>query len=120
MTNMEIWDREFELEVVFDCYKGEEILPKQRDALALFCSDKKMIKDSRSEVEKYCIERDSDKIKTTKIDNIFKYVIPETIYIARDGRVALMCRYRFDVDHGIAIVFKDGKLEEIGNQDIVL
>lgn len=31
-----------------------------------------------------------------------------------------MCRYKFDAEHGIAVVFKEGKLEEVGPQDIIM
>ena len=46
--------------------------------------------------------------------------MPESIFVKRDGRVAIMCRYKFDSEHGIAVVFKDNKFEQIGMQDIIL
>jgi len=34
--------------------------------------------------------------------------------------VAIMCKYKYDIEHGIAIVFfSDGKIE-VGTQDIIL
>ena len=36
------------------------------------------------------------------------------------AKVALMCRYKFDIDHGIAIVFKDNNIVDVGQQDIIL
>lgn len=47
-------------------------------------------------------------------------VMPESIYVKRDGRVALICRYKFDAEHGMAVVFNGGKLEEVGSQDIIM
>ena len=35
---LRIWDREFELTVVFECYPGEEVLESQRAALEQLCS----------------------------------------------------------------------------------
>ena len=34
--------------------------------------------------------------------------------------VALMCNYKFDIENGIAIVFENEKLKDIGIQDIIL
>ena len=45
------------------------------------------------------------------------------IYVVRarnDRSVAIMCDYRFDLEHGIAILFKNEKLEKVGTQDMVL
>lgn len=120
MLKVEIWRRDFELEVTYDCYAGEEILEEQKDALEKFSSNKKLIDGSETTVKKYCLEKNNNEIATDKIDNIFKYVMPESIFVKRDGRVAIMCRYKFDMEHGIAVVFKDDKLEQVGTQDIVL
>ena len=54
--------------------------------------------------------------------DIFKYVIPEAIYVKRNKRkhqIALLCNYRFDEEHGIAITYEDEKLKKIGTQDII-
>lgn len=59
-------------------------------------------------------------IGAEKIDIIFRFVVPESIFVKRDGRIALMCRYKFDIDHGIAIVFKDNNIVDVGQQDIIL
>jgi hypothetical protein len=31
-----------------------------------------------------------------------------------------MCNFKFDMEHGLAIVFEDEKLKKIGPQEIVL
>lgn len=56
------------------------------------------------------------------VDNIFKYVIPKTISVpkAKKRVVAIMCNFKFDMEHGMAIVFEDEKIKKIGPQDIVL
>ena len=120
MLNITIWNRDFDLKVLYDCYAGEEVLGEQKDALKEFASNKKMIEASKSSVEKYCLSQNKDEIGADEIDNIFKFVIPERIFVKRDGRVALLCRYKFDEEHGIAVVYKDGKITEIGNEDIIL
>lgn len=120
MFNGAIWKRSFELPVIYDCFDDEEVLPEQKEAYQVFCNSKSAIDRSVCEVEKYCLSHNKDEIEEETIGNIFKYVIPESIFVKRDGRVAIMCRYKFDLEHGIAIVFKEGQFEQIGAQDIVL
>jgi len=119
-----VWGRDFELEVVFDCYEGEEVLPLQKDTLQRFLTSPDIIQNTKSEVEKYCIERNIDDIETQTIENIFKYVIPKSIYIQRtkdNSRVVgIMCAYKFNIDDGIAVVFKNEKFDRVGSQNIIL
>ena len=115
-----IWGREFELKVIYDCYGGEEVLPIQKDVYEAFVKDSGVICNSKEAVEKYCLEENREEIGTDQIDNIFKYVIPQSIFVKRDGRIALLCKYKYDMEHGIAVVFKDGKFIEVGSQDIIL
>ena len=55
-------------------------------------------------------------------DNIFSYIKPEYLFVKREDhpRVALMCKYRYDMEHGLAVVFAaDGGIT-VGTQDIIL
>ena len=117
-----IWNREFDLRVVFDSY-DEEVLPIQEQALEAFLKAENTIQESKKQLEKYILNDEYAEIEGNSIDNIFKYVIPTDIYIPRTPEtrtVALLCDYRFDEEHGIAIVFENEQFEEIGEQDIVL
>ncbi len=119
MYKTEIWGRQFELKLIYDCYAGEEVLPLQKEAFESFSKNATAINESQKAVEKYCLTENKKDIGLDQIDNIFKYVMPESIFVKRDGRIALMCRYKFD-EHGIAVVFKGGKCESVGMQDIIL
>ena len=117
-----IWNREFDLRVVFDSY-DEEVLPIQKQALEAFLKAENTIQESKKQLEKYILNDEYAEIEGNSIDNIFKYVIPTDIYIPRTPEtrtVALLCDYRFDEEHGIAIVFENEQFKEIGEQDIVL
>ena len=118
-----IWGREFDLKVVFDCFDDEEVLPIQEQALESFLKADAAIEDSKKQVESYILNDDYAELETDSIDNIFKFVIPTDIYIPRTPETrtaALLCDYRFDEEHGIAIVFENERFKEIGTQDIVL
>jgi hypothetical protein len=120
MFKTRIWGRDFNLKVVYDCYIGEEIIEEQKEALKEFVANRNLIESSKDTVEQYCLKKNKREIGSDKITNIFKYVIPESIFVKRDCRVAIMCRYKFDAEHGIAVVYKQGKLKEVGSQDIIL
>lgn len=118
-----IWGRAFELPVTFECYSGEKVLESQKTAFTMVEDNANEVAESLDAVKKYVCETGGDQIADGVIDNIFKYVIPKNIFvphIAKHRIAAIMCNYKFDMEHGIAVVFEDGKLKEIGAQDIVL
>lgn len=118
---LKIWGREFELNVVFECYPGEEVLESQRTALEQFCSTDAI--DEALDYAKTYVKNTATSLVDSTVDNIFKYVMPKSIYVPHDknaAKIAIMCNYRFDAEHGIAVVFENGKFKEIGTQDIIL
>lgn len=120
-SKITIWGREFNLNISYDCYPGETILQGQKEAAEKFLSATSVIEESKDEVEKYVLM--SEEINMTYLDNIFKYVMPKSIYVPRNLKsrvVVIMCDYKFDLEHGIAVVFENEHYKEIGAQDIVL
>ena len=120
---VKIWGRKFKLDVVYDCYEGEAILPVQEQAYEGIIKRWSHVDASLNAVKRYCLEQYGDEIEGDTIDNVFKYVMPQYLFILRNENkhtVALMCDFRFDPEHGLAIVFENEKLSRIGEQDIVL
>ena len=118
---MTIWGREFNIKVVYDAFTGEEILDEQREALDAFCAVAEELLSDPKEIKKYCMNKNKKEIGNS-INNIFKYVIPVSLLIKRDPKerkVALLCNYRFDEEHGVALVYENEKLIHIGTQDDV-
>lgn len=118
-----IWDRTFELNVVYECYPGEDVLRDQKEAFAMFEENTGEIADSLADVIKYVQKNDGDQLAGATIENIFKYVMPKSIFVPHIKKyhtVAIMCNYKFDMEHGIAVVFENGKFKKVGTQDIVL
>lgn len=118
-----IWDRVFDLSVVYECYTGEEVMESQREAFAMLEDNEKEIVDSLSAVKKYVQKTGVGLLKDDGIENIFKYVMPKSIFVphTRKHRIAaIMCNYKFDMEHGIAVVFENGKFKKVGTQDIVM
>ena len=119
--NITIWEREFELPVEYDCYSGEEVTKEQIEAISKISNDPKIIAEARPMLESYCKDAVMQDNQNQKKDNVFSYIKPEYWFVRRtkDGiRVSLLCKYRYEGEHGIAIVFApDGKIS-IGPQDI--
>ena len=119
MTKIVLWNREFELEVIYETYDGIGVSDKQTNALKVFQSNKESLIRSKDAVEAYFVE--TGYISGAEKDvNLFRFIMPRYVYVTRDGRVSLMCDFKYDLEHGIAIVFKDGELEKTGPQDIIL
>ena len=120
-SKMKIWGRTLEIKIQFDVYEGEKILDSQEKVLKLFQDESNDILASDDQIKKYCISNNKDEIGDS-VDNIFKYVVPNTIYIPRDNenKIVLLCDYRFDLEHGLAIVFQNNKLIDICPQEDVL
>lgn len=122
-VKMVIWNRQFSLPVVYDCYKGEEVTPQQLSALEVFISHSSWIEKSKKNVEDYCLDDVLADDDNQKKDNIFSYIKPENLFVKRDNkdpRVALMCKYRYDPEHGLAVVFSSDGTVTVGIQDIIL
>ena len=121
----DIWDRTLELDIVYDCYSGENILDSQKNAFKEFCNKAESVfENAKKKTEEYCLKTNRSEIGTDYIENIFKYVKPKAIYIKRSTSseriVAILCAYKFNPDDGIAIVFKNESFSAIGTQNIIL
>lgn len=118
-----IWGRDFSLDVVYDCYRGEKITPQQVKSINNFSRNPNWVEKSKKDVIKFCSKDVKNDNENQKKDNIFSYIKPEAIFVKRDdkkSRVALMCKYRYDVEHGLAIVFDGNGNVTVGIQDIIL
>lgn len=119
-VKMQIWGRDFNLEVFYKNYKGKEITENQKLTYEKFISADEAIEKSKKKIIAY-IEDNYGEVG--KIENIFKYVIPKVLYISREEdqrKCALLCDFKFDIEHGIAIIFENEKFEEIASQDDIL
>lgn len=118
-----IWGREFEMEIKYDCYTGEEVLENQKEAINAFVKSEEGIAESLEKVKNYCLAQNKEDIGESEISNIFKYVMPKYLYVIRNMDkhiVSVMCNYKFDQENGIAVVFENEKFYKIGKQDIIL
>ncbi len=118
---LKIWGREFELNIAYECYPGEEVLDSQRAEFELLKTTD-VVDSALESVKEYVIKTAGEQIEAP-IENIFKYVMPKSVFVPHNKKspsVAIMCNYKFDMEHGIAVVFENGKYKEVGIQNDVL
>lgn len=120
--SVSIWGRDFELPVNYNCYEGEIVAEEQIQLFNKFVEHSEWIKKSKDIVEDYCKQQVLDDEENQKKDNIFSYIKPMSVFVkhVKKPRIALICRYRYDEEHGLAIVFdKEGNIT-VGSEDIIL
>ena len=116
---MTIWGREFELPVYYKFVDEDSMTEIQKGNFEDFIENKELIDSIKQNVIDYVINYETSEIDF--VDNIFKYVIPKCIYFPNEkGIYAVMCNFKFDFEHGMAIVFENNKFKTIGEEDIVL
>lgn len=120
-----IWGRNCEINIVFDCFKEEAIDDCQKQAYDEFMKNwEKMMDSAYAQLEKYCTENYSEQIGGHSFDNIFKYIIPRCLYIQKTPDktkiIGLLCKFKFDAENGIAVKFQNNKAVEVGGEQIAL
>lgn len=124
MTKIEksLWGRKLQLEISFDCLEGEKVTGSQERALDSLLDHWSGAEASLDAVKEYCEKNSGAQVQAKDIDNVFKYVVPRLLFVMREpeGCVAIMCDFRFDLEHGMAIVLTNGKLDRITEQDDVM
>lgn len=123
--NLMIWNRERSVNILFDCYEEEEISENQITAYDEFVQNIRYNQElSYQAFEKYCIENYPETIPEDGFDNIYKYLLPDMIYVKNDylGRkvIGFICKFKLDMENGLAVKFVDGAVEEVGPNQIVL
>lgn len=125
MTSLtrEVWGREFDLQVVFEDLDDKGVYESQWKALGGIITEWQAIDESLQALKEYCLEQNPDEFKGQPLDNVFRFVMLKYLFIPQGVKrrtIALMCDYRFDPEHGIALVFENEKLATIGSQDVIL
>lgn len=117
---LNIWNRDFEIDITYEIFSDKPVTEKQKTiASGLSAID---FSESLEGVIRYIKKYNARDLGEERIENIFRYVIPKRIYITQseEEEFAIMCNYKFDMEHGIAVVYKGGKFKEAGPQDIIL
>lgn len=120
--NISIWERTFLLPVEYDCYDDEVVTAAQKSAVKTLTIHPEWITSAKEHVERFCREEVIADSENNKKDNIFSYIKPDYLFVKREDhpRVAIMCKYRYDIEHGLAVVFATDGSVTVGLQDFIL
>ena len=117
-------NREISLKINFDVFDNEEISLLQKKAYYQFMDNiKEIFVKSYSALKDYCNKNYNIELDDT---NFYKYIVPKQIYIKRESKdkdyckFAILCSFKEDIENGLAIVWANNEIEEIGMQDIIL
>ena len=116
-----IWGRDFELKVSYQNFPGEDVTDNQIQTLEQLAAVD--FSESLTNVEQYIMKYYGSEINGNSIGNVFKYVMPKSILITRDENkriFAIICNYKFDMEHGMTVVFENEKYKAVGSQDLIL
>lgn len=116
-----IWDRKINIRIDYDLYENETATAEQEQRLEEFISNTQLLND-KTAISDYCLKNNSKEIGNI-VDNLFKYVAPTAILIPqseKNKRIILLCNYKFDIEHGIAIIFENNSFSKIVPQDDIL
>lgn len=120
---LKIRDRDFILPVEYDWYSEEPVPCYQIDSFKYFLSHPEWLDKSIAKIEDFCREDVLFDENNKKKDNIFSYVKPEYLFVQRgneQSNVVLICKYKYDMEHGLAVSFShDGKIL-VGLQDDII
>ncbi len=120
-----IWGRNCMVDLIFDCYKGEEIEKYQEKAIEDFeLNLQRYSKNALTEIKNYISKNYKDELGGDNLENIFKYVVPRTVFVKKNSSkkmiVGLICHFKFDDENNLAVKFVDGKISDIGGEQVVL
>lgn len=115
-VKIQVWGRDFTLDIFFDEYK-EYISCAQFETASLLAD--KAIEDGTEVIKDYIKTHITSDTPIECVDNIFKYVIPTSVYIpdTEDSEYIVMCDYKYDLEHGIALKYGKDGLISIDSQD---
>ena len=130
MTNeikrLNIWGRDFEIEILYEEYEDEGRTHAQDVALNSLLGNWSVVNSSLDAVKRFCAERYPNELEAISggrtIDNIFRYVMPESLFVLRrEGARALelLCRSRLDPEHGLAVYFENEAFAGVGTEGTI-
>lgn len=82
--NIEIWGRNYDLRVEYDCYDNETVTDAQLRAVEGLSAHPELISVSKEQVEDFCREQVQQDFENNKKDNVFSYIKPEYLFVKHE------------------------------------
>lgn len=128
-----IWGRDRELTIELGPHLTQSEKSRGVKLLSQFRKSPEWVEDAKPAILEY-ITNDYNRADTQEPvpSDLNKSLIPQHVLFSRgiptaavsyrkQDSVALLCKYKYDIEHGLAVVFdSNGKVVDIGPQDIIL
>lgn len=118
-----IWGRPFKLPVEYNCYEGETVYDEQIEAVKHFMVHSEWLDKAKNLVKHYLKQQVESDTVANNTECLLSYITPECIFVKheqKNPRVALMCSYKHDNEHGLAVVFSSDEDITVGQEDLIL
>ena len=112
-VNVNIWGKNFNLNVDFSFEGKKKTLPIQKRALNMFLNAKDEMSNALEHVKEFILADEKANVSEKEVENVFKFIVPVKLNVPKSNVVGVQCNYKFDKDHDINIIFKKGKFAKI-------
>lgn len=128
MTNknidLVIWGTKYSLPIEYSDSIGSNFIATAEQSVLLFVDKTSEITESAKIVVESYIQKSALAIGIAEPDSLIDCVEPQMLLVRVDDdgsvNIALLCGFKYDPEHDIAIVYKNEELVEVGSQDIVV
>ena len=119
---MTIWGRELCLPIEYSAsIEFKELMKIELSVKEFMDNSAEIILKSQFSVVSYA-KKFAASVGRTTSDDLFDYITPHMLLVNSDDGsiyIALLCGFKYDPEHDIAIIYRDQKLVEVGSQDLV-
>lgn len=121
-VDLVIWGKKFCLP--FEC--ADSVDPGHLTNIELsvkqFSDNSEDITDKSIPAVKEYVNKSAKMIGIVKVDELLECINPHMLLIGIDSgntNIALLCGFKYDPEHDIAIIYREQLLVEVGSQDLV-
>lgn len=111
--SVKIWGKKFNLPIKFE---GDEPTNNQERAIEKFQNDLPAELSNEKKVTDFIIKHNSSELGGTTVSDVHKYVTPKFVCVKKSNStrgVAVVCKYKFEKDKDLAIIFNNEKFKKI-------
>lgn len=121
-ANLVIWGKQFSMPVQYAGPAEPEASADLDQAIQAFIADSADITSKSILKLKAYIKGKAETIGSVAPENLFDSITPQMLLVTideGDALIALLCGFKFDPEHDIALIFRNNSLDEVGNQDLI-
>lgn len=122
MIDLVIWGKMISLPVEYSDSVKMGTAEKTAISIKEFSFNSADITNKSITAVKSYVNKSAEAIGETVTGNLFDYITPHMMLVGIDEgstNIALLCGFKYDPEHDIAIIFREQLFVEVGSQDLV-